>query len=308
VRLRIVVSVAAWACGVVTVGVAVRVRLEMRFGVEEQVGISDAILVLVAVPDAVGIVVSVAVAWKVTMSNAGEQWVRCPACRGEGRTLHTSLEIEEVCPRCSGVGEELADCVSDSTYGSDRLSRLRSTLASQIVYHLQLGYGINGHRWTGARRGSSAVCGGHGVDKGGQMTLSDQLISAIASGPGLSPEEVADWVVRYEAETGDTSLRGVTTEELMLLLLPHPGSCSRSCSRSVSTSRSGSRPSSRPSSRSWSGSGSGSGSWSGSWSASWSGFWSDSWSGSWSRSRSRSGSSSGSWSWSWSQSRPGVAK
>lgn len=77
-RLRIVVSVAAWACGVVTVGVAVRVRLEMRVGVEELLGISveellgipDAILVLVAVPDAVGVVVAVAVVWKVMMTKA----------------------------------------------------------------------------------------------------------------------------------------------------------------------------------------------------------------------------------------------
>ena len=69
-RLRIVVSVAAWACGVVTVGVAVRVRLEMRVGVEELLGIPDAILVLVAVPDAVGVVVAVAVVWKVMMTKA----------------------------------------------------------------------------------------------------------------------------------------------------------------------------------------------------------------------------------------------
>jgi len=73
-----------------------------------------------------------------------ERWVRCPACQGEGRTLHTSLEIDEVCPRCAGVGEELADCVPDpDPYAeSDRLHALQAQLARQIVYHLQLGYGI----------------------------------------------------------------------------------------------------------------------------------------------------------------------
>ena len=105
------------------------------------------------------------------------------------------------------------------------------------------------------------------------MTLSDQLLTALVStfGSGLSQEEVANLVVRYEAETGDTSLCGVTPDELMLLLLllPHQ------------------RPGSRL------GSSSMSGSWSGSWS--WSG------SRSWSRSRSRSRS----WSRSWSRSGSG---
>jgi hypothetical protein len=73
-----------------------------------------------------------------------------------------------------------------------------------------------------------------------QVTLSDQLLAALASGPGLSPEEVADWTVRYEAETGDVSLRGVTAEELLVLLFG-----SRSGSQSWSWSRSGSGSGSR---------------------------------------------------------------
>ena len=92
--------------------------------------------------------------------------------------------------------------------------------------------------------------------EGGLMTLSDQLLTALVStatsGSSLSPEEVTDWVVRYKAETGDTSLRGVAAEELMLLLLPIPhqrpgsrlgsSSMSRSLSGSWSWSRSGSGP------------------------------------------------------------------
>ena len=55
------------------------------------------------------------------------------------------------------------------------------------------------------------------------MTTLDQLLAALVSTSGhrLSQEEVANLVVRYEAETGDVNMRGVTAEELLLLLMPH---------------------------------------------------------------------------------------
>ena len=92
--------------------------------------------------------------------------------------------------------------------------------------------------------------------EGGRMTTSDQLLTALVSDSGqhLSPEEVTDWAVRYEAETGDASLRGVTVEELLLLLLPIP----HQRPRSRLGSGSGPRLRSGSWSRSWSQSRSGS--------------------------------------------------
>jgi hypothetical protein len=94
----------------------------------------------------------------------------------------------------------------------------------------------------------------------------EQLISII-EGNSLDPDHIADFLITYEAETGDKSLRGCG-EVLIFLGALRSWSGSRSWSRSGFRSRSGSR--------SWSGFGSrsrsGSRSWSGSRSMSWSGF------------------------------------
>jgi hypothetical protein len=83
-----------------------------------------------------------------------------------------------------------------------------------------------------------------------------QLIS-IVEGNSLDPDHIADFLITYEAETGDESLRGCGIEVLMFMgaLRPWPASWSRywSGSRSVSVSRS--RSWSWSGSRYWSGSG-----------------------------------------------------
>jgi hypothetical protein len=109
-----------------------------------------------------------------------------------------------------------------------------------------------------------------------------QLIS-IVEGNSLDPDHIADFLVTYEAETRDESLRGCGVEVLMFMGALRPWSASwsrfrsgsRFNSRSVSWSKSRSKSRSRSKSgfRSWtrSVSRSRSRSESGSWSRSWSG-------------------------------------
>jgi hypothetical protein len=106
----------------------------------------------------------------------------------------------------------------------------------------------------------------------------EQLIS-IVEGNSLDPDHIADLLVAYEAETGDSGLRGCGIEVLMFMGALRPWSGPWHGSRS----------------RSWSGYGSRSGfrSWSRSKFKSWSRSGSRSWSGSKSGYRSRSGSRSG---------------
>jgi hypothetical protein len=115
----------------------------------------------------------------------------------------------------------------------------------------------------------------------------EQLISLIEEN-SLDPDHIADLLVAYEAETGDSGLRGCGVEVLMFMGAFRPWSGSDFWSGSGSGSRYGSVSGSLSGfwsrSRSMSESGSGSGS----------GFWSGSRSRYWSRSRSGSRSGSGS--------------
>jgi len=100
----------------------------------------------------------------------------------------------------------------------------------------------------------------------------EQLIS-IVEGNSLDPNHIADLLVTYEAETGDTSLRGCG-EVLMFMGALRPWTRfkfpSGPWSRSVARSRSASWSGSGPRSASWSGSGPRFRSMSRSWSRFWS--------------------------------------